>query len=595
LENLLFNSFVTFFMESSPQSRIDDPPGEAASSEPSSISSLQVEAVLAQLGGFLGQPSGSRPPTDQQKQIAADEPLLSGETLPSMDARYRVLVEQIPAVVFMAFLDGGISEAYVSPHIEETLGFSREEWLDDPIRWYQQIHPEDRLRWSIESAEMFMTGNQLKSMYRVIARDGRTVWFHCEAKMVRRKDGQPWFIHGVGFDITELKLTEQALKQESAERERLQKLELDRQIEKTEQTESRLAAIVESSDDAIVGNTLDGFITTWNAAATRMFGYKASEIIGKSVLVLIPPQQHSEELAILGRLKAGERIEHYDTERVTKSGDLVDVSLTVSPIKDAAGRVVGVSKIARDITQRKKMEQALRNSEKYAAMGRVAAVLAHEIHNPLEALTNTFYLLRKHSSLDQQGQELAQIANVEITRVSRIAKQTLGLYRQSERPTIVSLDALLSDILEFYAKPLQLSQIAVEKVFAVDGRILGFSGEMRQVFLNLISNAIQAMPESGKLRVHIHNSRDWTRSGSRSGVRVNVVDTGVGIRPEDRDRIFQPFFTTKAEKGTGLGLWVSRGIIQKLDGSIRVRSCAFGGKTATCFSVFLPTEIGHEM
>jgi PAS domain S-box-containing protein len=131
-------------------------------------------------------------------------------TLPEVDARYRTLVEQIPAVVFMAFLDKGIGEAYVSPQIEEMLGFTQEEWLNDPVRWYQQIHPEDKARWSIEAAGLFMSGQPLKSLYRVLARDGHVVWFHCEAKMVRNDEGQPWFIHGVAFDISELKRAEAA-------------------------------------------------------------------------------------------------------------------------------------------------------------------------------------------------------------------------------------------------------------------------------------------------------------------------------------------------------------------------------------------------
>lgn len=129
-----------------------------------------------------------------------------------VDARYRTLVEQIPAVVFMAFMDKGIGEAYVSPQIEEILGFTQEEWLNDPVRWYQQIHPDDKDRWSVEAAELFLTGQPLKSLYRVIARDGRVIWFHCEAKMVRDRDGQPWFIHGVAFDITELKRAEASVR-----------------------------------------------------------------------------------------------------------------------------------------------------------------------------------------------------------------------------------------------------------------------------------------------------------------------------------------------------------------------------------------------
>ncbi len=127
-------------------------------------------------------------------------------------ARYQTLVEQIPAVVFMAFLDKGTGEAYVSPQIEAILGFSQEEWLNDPVQWYRQVHPDDRGRWNIEAAEMFLSGTPLRSVYRVIARDGKVVSFHCEAKMVRHDDGRPWFIHGVAFDITELKAAEEKLK-----------------------------------------------------------------------------------------------------------------------------------------------------------------------------------------------------------------------------------------------------------------------------------------------------------------------------------------------------------------------------------------------
>jgi PAS domain S-box-containing protein len=138
------------------------------------------------------------------------------EALPKPENMYRVLVEQIPALVFIAYLDQGVSEAYVSPQIESALGYSQEEWLEDPIRWYERVHPEDKQRWSADAAEMFLTGNPLKSAYRVIARDGRVVWFQCEVKMVRRPDGRPWFLHGVGFDISELKQTEAALQERTS-------------------------------------------------------------------------------------------------------------------------------------------------------------------------------------------------------------------------------------------------------------------------------------------------------------------------------------------------------------------------------------------
>jgi PAS domain S-box-containing protein len=149
-----------------------------------------------------------------ESKVNPEAPLLN------MEAKYRALVEQIPAVVFMAYLDKGIGEAYVSPQIETVLGFSQREWLEDPVRWYQQIHPDDKMRWSVEAAEMFLSGKPLRSAYRVMARDGRVLWFQCEAKMIRREDGRPWFIHGVGFDITERKGLEEAILEISAREQR---------------------------------------------------------------------------------------------------------------------------------------------------------------------------------------------------------------------------------------------------------------------------------------------------------------------------------------------------------------------------------------
>ena len=164
-----------------------------------------AESVLQELAGvFRWNGSGIETSPNPSRDAPCQEP-------PNLEARYRTLVEQIPAVVFMAYLDQGIGEAYVSPHIESLLGFTQEEWLSDPVRWYQQIHPDDKARWSFEAAEMFLSGQPLRSVYRVLTRDGRVMWFQCEAKMVHRDDGTPWFIHGVGIDVTELKEAEAEL------------------------------------------------------------------------------------------------------------------------------------------------------------------------------------------------------------------------------------------------------------------------------------------------------------------------------------------------------------------------------------------------
>jgi PAS domain S-box-containing protein len=194
-------------------------PSRAEVGERESSSLSEAERALQELAQvFLQQSRIPEPNLDFAERGGMTEG--AEAPLENMEAKYRALVEQIPAVVFMAYLDKGIGEAYVSPQIEAALGFSQSEWLEDPVRWYSQIHADDKMRWSVEAAEMFISGKPLKSAYRVMARDGRVLWFQCEAKMIRREDGRPWFIHGVGFDITERKKLEEAILEISAQEQR---------------------------------------------------------------------------------------------------------------------------------------------------------------------------------------------------------------------------------------------------------------------------------------------------------------------------------------------------------------------------------------
>jgi PAS domain S-box-containing protein len=209
----------------------------------SNIGLTEAQSVLEQLAAAF--------PLVNAVSVPSSSTLVSDtDSLPERDARYQTLIEQIPAVVFMAFLDKGIGEAYVSPQIEAILGYTQEEWLNDPVRWYQQIHPDDKDRWSLEAADLFLLGKPLKSLYRVVARDNRVVWFHCEAKMVRNHDGRPWFIHGVAFDISELKIAEEALKK-SAE----QLKTLSRRLMEVQELERRNIAL-ELHDE--IGQVLTG-------------------------------------------------------------------------------------------------------------------------------------------------------------------------------------------------------------------------------------------------------------------------------------------------------------------------------------------------
>ncbi|MGH9522255.1 MAG: two-component system sensor histidine kinase NtrB [Terriglobales bacterium] len=257
-----------------------------------------------------------------------------------------------------------------------------------------------------------------------------------------------------------------------------------------------------------------------------------------------------------------------------------------APMRSEEGSLLGYAGTVEDITDRRQAESALRKSDKLAAMGRLAGIIAHEINNPLEALTNLFYLLRKHPSLDEQARNFADLADEQLGRVSAITRQSLSFYRESAKVIPVSLSDVLNDVLAVYRESAVAQGISVERRFDTDGIVIAHPGELRQVFVNIVGNALQAMPKGGRLRVHLFPATDWNRAG-RSGVRVNVVDTGEGIPSDVARRLFEPFFTTKAEKGTGLGLWVSRGIVEKHEGHIAFRSTRH--PLTTCFTVFIPT------
>ena len=362
------------------------------------------------------------------------------------------------------------------------------------------------------------------------------------------------------------------------------------QRRQAEQVASRLASIVEWSEDAIASKDLNGILTSWNASAERMFGYKAAEIIGKSVTTIIPPELRKDEDMILGKIKKGERIEHFETVRVAKDGRRLDVSLTISPLKDENGKIIGAAKIARDITERKRTQEALRQAEKLAATGQLAASIAHEINNPLQALTNLLALVAYKSSLDSNTRELVAMAEAELGRMSHIVRQMLSFYRESLTPASVKITEVMEDVLELFVMRMHANEIRVERRYQFTGEIQGFRGELQQLFANLISNAIEAIGEKGQLQIHIAPVRE-SAFPEREGVRVLISDSGRGIKPEAREHIFKPFFTTKPEKGTGLGLWVVKTVVSRHEGSIRMRSSTAPGRTGTLFSVFLPLKL----
>jgi len=377
-------------------------------------------------------------------------------------------------------------------------------------------------------------------------------------------------ILGTVRDITEIRKTEEALRESSKHL-------------------AELAAIVDSSHDVILSKNLNGTITSWNAAATRVLGYSAEEMIGQSILKLIPEHLHSDEPEIIENIRAGRRLENFDTVRVTKDGRLIDVSLTISPIRDMDGRIIGASKILRDISARKQLERSLMQAEKIAATGRMAATIAHEINNPLASVVNLLYLLRPEIDSPEGTRYLAS-AESELARVSHIAKQTLGYYRENGAASRTNLRDIVSQAIAIYEPRCIAAVITMRASLDSSRKVMLRRGEVMQVISNLIMNSIYAMSAGGTLSVSVRDV-----DSPSEGVLLAVTDDGVGIAPEIMPRIFEAFFTTRSTVGTGIGLFISRQFVEGHGGTIALESNSEPEIHGTTVRVFLPLHTAYEL
>jgi PAS domain S-box-containing protein len=364
--------------------------------------------------------------------------------------------------------------------------------------------------------------------------------------------------------------------------------EREQMLEDSSKRLGELAAIVESSDDVILSKDLNGIIRSWNGAATRLFGYSPDEMIGMSILKLIPEDLQSDEKTIMENIRAGRRVEHFETVRRTKSGQLLDVSLTISPIRDEQGRVIGASKILRDVSTRKRLEQALVQAEKIAATGRMAATIAHEINNPLEAVMNLMYLLRPMIA-DPAGISYFQSVETELGRVSHIAKQTLGYYREHAAASSASIGEIVLHAIAIYEPRCTATGIEIKKAINSSRKIVLRRGEMMQVVSNLMMNSIYAMQAGGVLSISVEDA-----VGPPDGIILTIQDDGVGIAEADLPRIFEAFFTTRSTVGTGIGLFVSKQFVEGHGGRIEIESRRDRENHGTTVRAFLPISTTYD-
>jgi two-component system, sporulation sensor kinase E len=444
-------------------------------------------------------------------------------------------------------------------NLDRLFGLSAEQTIGSLDRFIAMIHPDDRPGVVFRCEQCATRGADFEMEFRVIWPDDSVHWLYDRGKTFLDDDDRPEYMTGACVDVTERKAAQKAL----------------------EISEERLRLALESGGSGTFEWDLVNGASLWSKELEKLHGFAPGGFSGsyESWRECLHPDDlpHAEE-AFAEATKTG----HFITEwRILRrdTGEIRWMAARGSVLYDNHHKPVRMLGINVDVTERKRAESALRVSEKLAATGRLASTLAHEINNPLAAVTNLIYLLRSNPALDDLAAQQLAMADSEIRRVSQITRKLLSFHREPTQPVPVDLSAILEEVAELYRPRLMEKKLQVRLDRRNVQPITAYPGEMRQIFANLVGNAMEATPEGGRLSLRV-------KSGGPQMVRVLVADSGPGIPRENIARIFEPFFTTKGEKGTGLGLWITRDLVTKHGGQIRVRS----NKRGTCFIVNLPVQ-----
>jgi PAS domain S-box-containing protein len=489
---------------------------------PETPSLAEAEAMLQELANvFLSTPASARPPHDP---------------VPDIQARYQTLVEQIPAVVFVVYFDRGIGEAYVSPQIEATLGFTRAEWLDDPVRWYRQIHPEDNMRWSLEAAEMFLTGKPLHSVYRVIGRDGRVVWFQCDAKMVRREDGQPWFIQGSAFDISEIKRAEAAV----------------------EEGRNFVSAILNTVSTLIIVVDLEGRVAQLNQACAQLSPHPPGEVTGRHLWDLFPADDGGRFRNIFEQLLAGGQAASFETRWTARDGGSRLICWSGAVLRGARGKPRHVILTGIDITESDRLKTAILDIS-----ARVERRIGQDLHDGLgQHLTGIAFMSKVlQQKLADQSEADAAAAGKIVSLVNQAINKTRELSR-GLLPVVSDTRGLMS-ALEHLARE-------VEDLFGITCRfecaqpVLIYQDAVATHLYHIAQEAVNNALKHGRARQIL------IRLGFDEGrILLRIEDNGVGI-PDDRGR------------GQGMGLHIMNCRARMVGGALEIRRRPEGGTAVAC-------------
>ena len=372
---------------------------------------------------------------------------------------------------------------------------------------------------------------------------------------------------------------------------------LGRRAEELFQSEQQLRTTLDSIGDGVITCDAHGRIQMMNPVARELTGWSQSEATGQQlekVFRIVSETSRETVETPVSKVKRLKRVVGManHTILIRKDGTELNIADSGAPIRDKNGETTGIVLVFRDITMERKTQDALIANEKLAVAGRLAATIAHEIHNPLDSVSNLLYLMRNGCSKEESIQFM-DMAEQELTRVTQISRAMLGLYRESKAPVVVDLKEMLQEILLLMERRFIDLGVTVAVDMPKPVAVAAFPAELRQVFTNLITNAAEAAGSGGEVKITITPQApgvDATGQKIQAGATVTIADNGVGIPEEVKSHLFQPFFTTKGERGTGLGLWVSRGIINKHGGTISLKSDTSEATHGTVVSVFLATN-----
>lgn len=499
----------------------------------------------------------------EQRTVAVEKAELAAEAVRAMK-----VAEQNQEQLQLAMDSADLAAWYYDPVRNVVGGDARMQELfgvlapEGPAEiWLAAVAEEDRVRVGKEF-EASVAGAPYRTKYRV--RVGEKIrWLHARATVTPLPEGNVRMV-GICEDVSR----EESLAADLAK------------------TVNRLTLAQNISGASTFDWDVEHDIVSWGG---MILGRKPFEVPSSAVFFALLPEFEKESLrgVVSTALLDGKQYYH-EFRAYWPDESLHWVSTTGKPLLNDEGKVTAVVGVNIDITNRKLSEEALLQSEKLAAVGRLASTISHEINNPLEAVTNLLYLVRNSPDLSQADRDHLDVADRELARVSHVTAQTLRFHRTLLTPVPIKATSLLNEVLELYSSRLSASQVEVELKLSSNAIFSGFEGDIRQVLNNLVGNAFDSMRKGGVLKIRAHQSRNWRTSSP--GTVIIIADTGMGIANELQARVFEAFYSTKGIGGTGLGLWISKRIVHKHKGRLRFRSRT-GTSHGSVFRLWLPVEI----